>query len=325
MTMPSPIFLSHAHQDAAMAADLARAVEARAVDCWLSERNVPAGADYAECVVRAVDGCAALVVLVTPEADSSMHVRREVDLALGARRPIIPILVGGVKCSEQMRYRLSTAQWLRIDAAPAAAAIEGCADAIVGAMRSGPQAASRTRIRATGRGWSARRVAPFAMLACVVIVLTMAMLLPVGGSSPQSPTQAAAPSRGGPVAPLQPVDLPRQITVAIDPATGRILRATGPVLSDTERDRATERVRAASPDALLELDVNPEGVASAVRAALDAAGIRSEVALRRRANWGDAYLFITIRGASDEGMKEARQIAEGHAMLPASVTVQRQP
>ncbi len=315
------IFLSHAHHDAGLALDLARALESRGARCWLSERDVPPGADYAACVVRAVEECRTLVVLVTPEADASVHVRREMDLALAARRPIIPILVGCVECSEPMRYRLSTAQWMRLDCEPKTAEIARCAEAVVGAAGAEAAVAKGAGAPPHGSAPRPRWLAIGAAIAGIAGATALVMRLFTPGPTLQPPSLQATPRLTPSATSPVRLELPRQIRVVVDPGSGWVVRASGPVLSEAERGRAAERIKASASGALIEIDVNPEAVAAAARKALEDAGIAAEVALRRRPNWGEPYLFVTIRSGGAAANEKARTIAEKHTMSPESVAV----
>lgn len=61
---------------------------------WLSERDIPGGADYTARLEKALtEECQAVVVLLSSAALKSGHVKRELELAISHKLPILPIVV----------------------------------------------------------------------------------------------------------------------------------------------------------------------------------------------------------------------------------------
>lgn len=90
------VFISHAHQDSALARKIADALQKDGLDVW-DDRYIMPGDNWAEKVSQALDESKAMVVLVTPEALQSEWVRREIEYALGKKdynNRLIPVLVG---------------------------------------------------------------------------------------------------------------------------------------------------------------------------------------------------------------------------------------
>lgn len=148
--------------------------------------------------------------------------------------------------------------------------------------------------------------------AAVGLVVVLAIWMSAGG-------------RLSPAGSANSLALPRLVQGVTDPSTGKLIRVIGPVLSDAEQSRLTERVRALPSEALIELDVNPVAVAAGVKAALVAAGFNAEVGLRRQANWGEPFLLVTVRGADDSKAAEARRLAEEFVLTPSSVVFRQTP
>ena len=107
-----PVFVSHSSADGDLAERLVRHLEARGIRCWFASRDVDAGDDYTSQIVRAIESCSFFVVLVSAEAESSPHVRIEIDRAISLRRPRIPVRIDGVVVGEASSYLLAGAQWI---------------------------------------------------------------------------------------------------------------------------------------------------------------------------------------------------------------------
>jgi predicted ATPase len=110
------IFISHSSSDRAIARELRRHLEADGPSCWLAPDDVRGAVAWARQILSAVDECRAMIVLVSERANASEHVSREVTLALGRGKPVLPIRIEAVGPEGALEYLLSLVQW--IDAFP---------------------------------------------------------------------------------------------------------------------------------------------------------------------------------------------------------------
>ncbi len=114
MAEPSPqpastneprIFISHSTRDGVTPATaIAQGLEARGARCWIAPRDVMPGMLYPGQIVRAVEACRALVLVLTPDANESPDVLQEVQIAHSSRKPIAPVIVGDIAPSADIRY-----------------------------------------------------------------------------------------------------------------------------------------------------------------------------------------------------------------------------
>src|SRR5271167_2931270 len=108
----SPIFISYAANDAETANSACRYLEGRGVNCWIAPRNVKAGAQYADAIVRAINEAAAVVVVMSASAMASSHVRREVERAAAKHKQIIAFRIDAAALIPALEYFLSESQWI---------------------------------------------------------------------------------------------------------------------------------------------------------------------------------------------------------------------
>lgn len=90
------VFISHAHENDALAKKLGKALKRVGWDVWDDEQILP-GDNPAEKIGQALEESEAIVVLLTPEAVQSNMVRSEISYALGKKRfsgRLIPVIVG---------------------------------------------------------------------------------------------------------------------------------------------------------------------------------------------------------------------------------------
>ena len=98
------VFLSHSHTDAPLATRVSEALQKKGLDVWDPDVDLLPGDNWAAKVARALEESQAMVVLLTPAAVNSSHVKRDMEYALGEKRfsnRLIPVVVGD-------RARLST-------------------------------------------------------------------------------------------------------------------------------------------------------------------------------------------------------------------------
>jgi hypothetical protein len=107
------VFISYASNDFARAAALCDALEAQGVACWIAPRDI--GREllpYTEAITKALGRVRAVVVVLSAMANQSVHIPRELDLALQRRLPIVPLRIEAVTPAGQLDYLLRTCQWL---------------------------------------------------------------------------------------------------------------------------------------------------------------------------------------------------------------------
>lgn len=91
------VFISHAHTDAALVAQITEALQRSGLEVWDADREILPGDNWAGEVARALEESQAMVVLLTPDAANSPWVKREIEYALGAKNyanRLIPVVVG---------------------------------------------------------------------------------------------------------------------------------------------------------------------------------------------------------------------------------------
>src|SRR5215467_12510808 len=110
--MAHDIFLSYAAADQATAYAVVAGLEGQGIRCWVAPRDIPAGSEYGEEIVEAIKGCRILVLIFSAQANSSPHVRREVERAVSARRAILPFRVEDITPTGAMEYALGNTHWL---------------------------------------------------------------------------------------------------------------------------------------------------------------------------------------------------------------------
>ncbi len=171
---PRVAFVSYASADRATAEALTAHLEQRALTCWMAPRDVPAGAQYADAIVRAINEARALVLVLSKESISSSHVGKEVERASSKKKQIIAVRLDEAPLTPALEYFLSESQWVDVAADGRETAFAKLADALTGAPAqslhaAAPAAHAAELAHAAGAAWPWRQSAAIALLAAVTV------------------------------------------------------------------------------------------------------------------------------------------------------------
>jgi adenylate cyclase len=114
--MATDLFISHCTADREQADAVRAACEAQGLTCWIAPRDILPGTAWADAIVDGIAGASAVVVIHSRSAGESPMVRREVDAAAAARKPIIPVRIDDALPQQGMQFYLSSTHWF--DAPP---------------------------------------------------------------------------------------------------------------------------------------------------------------------------------------------------------------
>jgi hypothetical protein len=179
------LFISHAHDDADAAARIVAYLESHGMPCWISSRDIPPRAIYADAITEAMQACSACVVLLTSSANQSKALKRELELASHYEKPFIPIRVDGVEPAAGLDYYLRNTQWVEY-----ARDGEGALDRIVAAGRdASPPAPALVAPRRTARVLTI-------VGAVLVVVAAGAWFVWPGGDEPPATEEPSASDSG---------------------------------------------------------------------------------------------------------------------------------
>jgi hypothetical protein len=110
-------FISYASQDAPVAQQVVSALEHAGVTCWIAPRDVEPGALYADEIVRAINECLVVVLVLSGHAVASVHVGKELERASSKNRRIIALRTDTMPLPRAFEYFLSESQWIEVGAA----------------------------------------------------------------------------------------------------------------------------------------------------------------------------------------------------------------
>jgi hypothetical protein len=90
----APIFISYVEEDRSVVDQLVRGIEGMGYQTWYYERDATPGPSYLEQVGEAIDGCSAIVLVISPVSVASPQVTVEVVRAHEAGKRFLPLRIG---------------------------------------------------------------------------------------------------------------------------------------------------------------------------------------------------------------------------------------
>lgn len=126
------VFVSHSAKNARLAHTMVDALKASGFTTWIAPDDVRPGASYAQEITSALDESRAVLLLLTPDANASGHVAKEIDYAVTKDVPILPVRIANVEPAQDLALLLRLCQW--VDLFPGK--VEEKMDRLVVAVRS---------------------------------------------------------------------------------------------------------------------------------------------------------------------------------------------
>ncbi len=106
------IFISYASARLAEAEQVCTYLEENGMRCWIAPRDIPAGSNYGEEIIKGIEGCDGFVLLFDAAANASQHVLREVERAVSKKVPMVVYRLDETTPCKSMEYFLLANQWL---------------------------------------------------------------------------------------------------------------------------------------------------------------------------------------------------------------------
>src|SRR5262245_53335177 len=136
--MAHDVFISYSSKDKTVADALCGALESQGIPCWIAPRNIAYGSDYGEAIVDGINESRVMVLVFSSNANTSPHIKREVDRAVSKSLTIIPIRIEDVAPTRALEYYISPVHWLDAVTPPLEPHLEALADKIHALLGKAP-------------------------------------------------------------------------------------------------------------------------------------------------------------------------------------------
>lgn len=111
-TQHQEVFISYSSKDEAEARAAAKALRYAGVSYWFAAEGMRWGSWPGQ-IVEGIRNCRVVVVLLSPDANRSVHVRREVFLATEFQKPLVPMEVSQGELHDDLKYLLGMIEIFR--------------------------------------------------------------------------------------------------------------------------------------------------------------------------------------------------------------------
>jgi TIR domain len=136
--MAHDVFISYSHVDKATADATCATLERNGIRCWIAPRDILPGDEYGAAIVRAIDNCRAVILIFSASANQSPQIRREVERAINAGVPLIPVRIEEVVPTESLAYFMSAVHWLDAITPPIEAHLQRLAESVKALLQLTP-------------------------------------------------------------------------------------------------------------------------------------------------------------------------------------------
>ena len=106
------VFISYSHADNAAVEPVVAVVEKAGRDVWIDKKDVQPGDGWAGEIVRGIKSAKGIMVMCSPHAFMSDHIKREVYLADRYKKPMLPVYIADAKPPEDFEYFFAGVQGL---------------------------------------------------------------------------------------------------------------------------------------------------------------------------------------------------------------------
>ncbi|MEL7454558.1 MAG: TIR domain-containing protein, partial [Pseudomonadota bacterium] len=115
--MTHDVFLSYRRTDQPLAQKLVESLQSQGVKVWW-DQMIEGGEDWREAIVENLTSARALVILFSEECNTSKQLKKELSIADGLDKEVIPVLIENTKPKGHYLYELSARNWLQVHPNP---------------------------------------------------------------------------------------------------------------------------------------------------------------------------------------------------------------
>lgn len=219
--MPHDVFISYASNDKSVADAVCACLESHGLRCWYAPRDIAPGEDWGTAIVSAIAGCGVFVLVMTTQSNASKFVRREVERAVSAGKPILPLRMEDIQPSPALELFVSATHWLDALTPPLERHLELLATRVCALLQEPLESSDEPTGGAPLPGQPLRtppkRQPRFALVATALLAVPALgiALWAINARTPRATTTRS-----------QPTNAPQSSAAATDPDQGKLLTDT---------------------------------------------------------------------------------------------------
>lgn len=105
------VFVSHSSKDFERTMEIVGILEREGIQCWVSERDIPLGEDFAAVIFDAMQACSCVLLIGSEHSQESQHVAREITLSQNLGKRLIAVKIEDVEFTGAHAYYLNSSNW----------------------------------------------------------------------------------------------------------------------------------------------------------------------------------------------------------------------
>lgn len=137
--MAHDVFISYPGKDKTVADAVCAKLEEQKIRCWIAPRDIPAGKNFAESIIDAIDASKVFVLIWSVNTNTSSHILTEIHQAFNQGIPIIPFRIEEVEPTSAMRYYFGRTHWLDALTPPLEKHIDSLVNSILSILDRSPE------------------------------------------------------------------------------------------------------------------------------------------------------------------------------------------
>ncbi len=115
------VFISYKAEELDEASWVKSTLEANGISCWMAPESITGGSTYAGEIAHAITGARVFLLILSKKAQTSPWIPREIDVAINARKTILPFVIENCDLNDDFKFYLSNIQQYRAYAGKVAA------------------------------------------------------------------------------------------------------------------------------------------------------------------------------------------------------------
>ena len=111
-------FISYCSKDSHIVDILVEILRGCGISYWKAPEMIPAGSNYAKEIPKAINGCSIFLFVISEASQDSIWVEKEVDMAIGYRKKIVPLKIDMSALNDMYHFYLNNVQLTQVDVQP---------------------------------------------------------------------------------------------------------------------------------------------------------------------------------------------------------------
>lgn len=109
------VYICNSAKDSEYAVKVVRELEQAGFETWISPRNISPGASWADAVIQGIEAASTLLLILSPSANTSPQVGRELWIALQRGIPILILKIGAEPPSAELKFLIGSSACIEVN------------------------------------------------------------------------------------------------------------------------------------------------------------------------------------------------------------------